>query len=319
MIIFLYGEDNFRSLQKLNKIVEHYKEIHKSGLNLRYFDFQKDSFEDFKDQFQTKSMFKEKKLLVLKNSFSNTQFKERFKKSRKKFLKSQNIILFYENKNLSEKDPFFVFLKANSMSQRFDNLEGEKLENWLKKESSEHKVEIEAEARRLLIQYVGNDLWQLSNELKKLANYKWNPKKTTITKEDVESLISQKTELNIFRTIDFIAKKQKEKALFLIHKHLDKGDAPLYLLSMINFQFRNLLILKARSCPTNTIWTRRSNASGKEFGIHPFVVKKLSGLCKKFTLEELKKIYQKIFQIDLAIKTGEVNPELALDLLIAQI
>jgi DNA polymerase III delta subunit len=53
--------------------------------------------------------------------------------------------------------------------------------------------------------------------------------------------------------------------------------------------------------------------------MHPFVVKKSLQQASKFTLEELKKIYQKIFQVDLDIKTGRIEPEVALDLFIAGI
>lgn len=310
MIIFLYGEDNFRSLQKLKKIVARYQDIHKTGLDLKFFDFQKDNFEDFRNQFHTRSMFKEKKLFVLKNSFSSPQFKEKFLLIQKEFLKSQSTILFYEKGDVSAKDPFFVFLQKNSRSQEFSLLKGKKLENWIKKEAAKYKAEIEPAAVGLLMQYVDNDLWQLSNELKKLVSYKQHPKKIKITKEDVKTLIPQKTELNIFKTIDFIAEKQKQKALSLIHKHLEKGDSPLYLLTMINFQFRNLLMIKDRI---------KKGGELKGLNLHPFIIKKSYQLCQKFTLEELKKIYQKIFQADLAIKTGQIEPELALDLLIAQI
>jgi len=55
---------------------------------------------------------------------------------------------------------------------------------------------------------------------------------------------------------------------------------------MINYQFRSLLAGKGRAL---------------------------------FTLEELKKIYYKIFQADLNIKTGKIEPEVGLDLLITEI
>ncbi|PIV65126.1 MAG: DNA polymerase III subunit delta, partial [Candidatus Nealsonbacteria bacterium CG01_land_8_20_14_3_00_12] len=50
-----------------------------------------------------------------------------------------------------------------------------------------------------------------------------------------------------------------------------------------------------------------------------YIIKKSYSLAQKFTIQELKKIYQKIFQVDLDIKTGRVEPEVALDLLIAEI
>jgi DNA polymerase-3 subunit delta len=49
------------------------------------------------------------------------------------------------------------------------------------------------------------------------------------------------------------------------------------------------------------------------------LVKKSYRQAQRFTLWQLKKIYQKIFQVDLAIKTGKVEPETALDLFIAEI
>ncbi|MBI4101723.1 MAG: DNA polymerase III subunit delta, partial [Candidatus Nealsonbacteria bacterium] len=53
--------------------------------------------------------------------------------------------------------------------------------------------------------------------------------------------------------------------------------------------------------------------------LHPFVVKKAWEACRSFSLAELKKIYQKIFQADLDAKTGRMEPEVALDLLLASI
>ena len=52
---------------------------------------------------------------------------------------------------------------------------------------------------------------------------------------------------------------------------------------------------------------------------HPYVIKKTIQQARSFSLSELKKIYQKIFQVDLGIKTGKIEPETALDLFVAEI
>jgi DNA polymerase III delta subunit len=72
---------------------------------------------------------------------------------------------------------------------------------------------------------------------------------------------------------------------------------------MINFQLRNLLIVK----------------SGAKLNAHPYVIKKTVRQAGNFSLGDLKKIYQKIFQVDVGIKTGKIDPEVALDLLIAEV
>jgi len=103
MIIFLYGEDTYRMKEKLKEIIERYKKIHKTGLNLKYFD----DFANFKDGIRQTSMFKEKKLAIITDVFANSDFREKFYQNKKKFLSSEDIILIYEEKDFNK---IFAFL-----------------------------------------------------------------------------------------------------------------------------------------------------------------------------------------------------------------
>ncbi|MFH1462719.1 MAG: DNA polymerase III subunit delta [bacterium] len=311
MLIFLYGQDNYSSHKKLNEIIGHYKKTHKSGLSLKCFDGKNLDFDSFKDEFQQTSMFEEKKLTVLKNIFSNQGFKEKFLKESKKILGSDDITLVYEEGKVLKSDKLFAFLKKNSKAQEFAPLKDLKLKNWLKKEFAGYGAEIGSEALNKLIDFAGSDLWRLDNEVKKLVSFKFGKK---IEIKDIDLLVRPKIETDIFKTIDAIALKNRKRALSLLHEHLEKGDSPLYLLSMINFQFRNLLIVKdfiERKIPYYAIL--------KTSRLHPFIVRKSYEQAGRFTLTELKKIYQNIFQIDISIKTGKTEPKAALDLFIAGI
>ena len=110
MILFLYGEDTYRSHQKLNEIIDRHKQVHERGLDFEYFDASAGSaqgasprssqaresvFQDFFDKFKTISIFREKKFFVLKNVFSNQEFKQEFLKQKKQIKESENITLFY--------------------------------------------------------------------------------------------------------------------------------------------------------------------------------------------------------------------------------
>ncbi|MFH1281878.1 MAG: DNA polymerase III subunit delta, partial [Candidatus Omnitrophota bacterium] len=307
MIIFLYGEDSYRSREKLNEIIGRYKESHKNELNLRRFEGEDLDFQDFKNEFQTVPMFKEKKLLILSNVFSNKNFKEEFLKSSDKLTNSDHVIVFYEDKTVVQNDSLFKFLKKEAKAQEFQVLGRQKLRGWLKKEFSKYQTEVEPLVLDKLIESVGNNLWQLNNEVKKLSAFKKSGK---IIIKDVELLVKSKIDTDIFKTIDALALGHKKQALNLLHQHLEKGDSPLYLLTMINYQFRNILEIKdllERGLPLS-----RSK-------LHPFVVKKSYSQAQKFTFSELKKIYRKIFEVDYNIKTGKLEPQTALDLLIAEI
>ena len=246
-------------------------------------------------------MFQEKKLIILRNAFTNQDFKEKFIKNIDKIKKLDDVIVFYEINDIARNNSLFNLLKKEARSQEFEELTGLKLRNWAQKEFNKYQIEIEPRALEMLISYTGGDLWHLSNEINKLINYSRH-----ISLTAVSDLCKAKIETDIFRTIDAIALKNKKLALSLIHKHLTKGDSPLYLLTMIIFQFRNLLLVK-------------NSSSARIPGMHPYVARKSSLQARKFNLEELKKIYHKLSEVDLEIKTGRTEPVTALDLLITEI
>ncbi len=307
MIFFLYGKNDFSSSRKLKAIIAGYQQKHLTGLDLRYFDFNQDNFESLRDESQIKSMFKEKKMFILKNSFSNPVFKQKFLENKEKFIHSNNLLVFYEKQEIKKDDAFFIFLKKNARCQEFKSLKAKELEILAKKEFSKHKKDIDFMALNLLIKYVGDDLWQLFNEIQKLSAFK-GTETAKISINDVELLVSAKYESNIFKTIEMVASGQEDRAILLLHQHLERGDSPFYLLSMIAFQFRRLLIAKQKMT---------DNQSFKNLKWHPFAVKKTKMLSEKFSFEQLKKIYQRISQIDFDTKTGKISPELGLDLLVA--
>ncbi len=325
MIIFLYGEDSYRTKQKLEEIILHYKNVHKSGLNLVHLDAKepfdaaqgKQDFKDLLNNLKTVSMFAEKKLIILKNVFGNAKFQEDFLKDIKTLKDSKDIIVIYEKESIDQRSKFLKALKKDAKCQEFKLLENRLLRAWLAKEFENCKAKIEPMAENLLLDYVGNDLWKLQNEIKKLVCFKAGlsaQAEKIIKKEDVELLVKSKIETDIFKTIDALAQKNKKQALLLLHKHIENGDNSLYLLSMIGYQFKNLLIIKElieKQMPYSIIL--------KNSGLHPFMVKKTYYLCNQFTFAELKKIYQKIFQVDSDVKSGKIDSELALDLLVSGI
>jgi len=307
MIFFIYGEDSYRSKRKLEEIILGYKKVHKSGLNLIYIDASEKSFQDFYSSFRTNSMFAEKKLAILRNVFEETKIHEEFLERIKELEDSKDIIVVYEDCTADKRTKLFKVLQKNAKCQEFEFLQPADLRRWVLNEFENNKAKIDSDALDLLVEFVGNDLWQMDNEVKKLSSYKVG---ATITRKDVELLVKPNVENDIFKTIDALALKNKKLALSLLHKHLDNGDNALYLLSMIAYQFRNLLIIKELTI---------QGGQAKNSGLHPFVVQKSLYLCNQFSMEELKKIYQKIFQVDLDIKTGKIEPELALDLFLNQL
>jgi DNA polymerase-3 subunit delta len=310
MIYLIFGEDTFRASRKLKEIIEKYRKIHKSGLNLKVLDLKEKNFEDFKREFESSSMFSEKKLLILKNASKNKEFQENFLKNLEKFEKSKEIFFFFEEDDLRG-DSFFEEIKKHGKSQEFKLLGRVKLKIWVKQEFAKYGVEIEDRAIERLIFLIGNDLWRMSEEIKKLIAFK---KGKEIKERDVEILISPKLEIDIFKAIDAISSRNKKLAFKFLHDLLKRGEKPAVLFSMIKYQFRNLIEVKDLIEKGEKIPQIKNKIE-----LHPFVLEKILRISQKFKIEELRKIYQRIFNFDLAIKTGKIEPALALDLFLAQI
>lgn len=298
MIIFLHGEDTYRIQQKLNEIETQYRNINKGALNLEKFNAIEIDFKDFLDSLNQQSMFVVKKLFFLENIFLSDSFKKEFPKHIDKISKSADVLVLVERTKIKNTLKLFKILTEKAMCQEFEILSGVKLKNWANKEFSKNNAEISSFALNKLIAFSGNDLWRLNNEIKKLSTYTKN-----VTEKEVELFVNSTIESEIFKTIDSIAQKDKTKALHLLENHLTEGESPFYILKMFAWQFRNILLVKA----------------GKKGGMHPFVFRKTLALAQRFSLEELKEIFNKIFETDKNIKTGKVLPESALKMLITTI
>lgn len=305
MIYFLFGPDTYRSKQKLREIVEEYKKSHKSGLNLIRINFNekdlpagKAGFSDFKQVLETVSMFGEKKLIILEDFFAQpVGFREELCDylERKKIAEDKDRIIVFWAEKIEPKDKLCNFLRKKAEVQKFELLQPYKLKEWIKKYVREQGGSIENQASEKLVDYVGNDLWRMSNELDKLITF---DKKIKV--EDVEKLVKPKIDINIFHIIDALGQRNKKQALKLVHNYFAKGENQGYLFDRFIYQFRNLIKVKT--------------GGGKN--LHPFVFRKSQFQAKNFPLEDLKKIYRKLLEIDLGIKTGKIDIRTALELFV---
>ena len=317
MIIFLFGSETFQSRQKLNQIISQYQTKHKTGLNLQRLDFKENELSSLKETAETQAMFKEKKLIIIENALAKNPIwqKELLDYLKKSDLKNtpETMLVFYEKELAGPKGDLFKFLTQKPvLAQEFKVLIGAKLENWIRQETKQEGKIISPEAIRKLAAEAGNDLWRLAGEIKKLAAF--SGQKPVISEQDISLLVKPRIETNIFATIDALARRDKKTALKLLHQHLEKQDDVIYLLTMFIYQFRNLLQLKDLVDKGTPFYQLAQKTK-----LHPFVIKKSWEQIKNFSLEGLKKIYQKLLDLDLEIKTGRIEAKTALDIFLMTI
>lgn len=105
------------------------------------------------------------------------------------------------------------------------------------------KCSISGQASRLLQELVGTDLGRLQGELDKLINYAGGPGKT-IDVDAVEAVCSVVAEAVIWDLTDALLSRNVDRALASAHRLLEEGEASHRLLSIVTWQFRQLLELQ---------------------------------------------------------------------------
>jgi DNA polymerase III delta subunit len=110
---------------------------------------------------------------------------------------------------------------------------------------------------------------------------------------------------NVFGFLDALGYKNKRKAFLELHRLLNEGQAPLYLLTMVLWQIRNLLSVKVSKYQSVK-------------GMNPYVLRKVQSQAKNFEEEELVEIFKKLLYAETKIKTTSQDPVLILDRLVDQ-
>ncbi len=221
-------------------------------------------------------------------------------------------LVFIEEKPLPARHPILQLAKETKRGyvKRFDPPDAKALPGWIKERTRKHGGEIEPQAAHQLAAAVGTDLRLLDQEILKLVTYTGGER--SITKEDVDVLVPYAQEAVVFDMVDALGRRDGRTAAQTLHRLLDAGEHPLGLLAMIVRQFRLLIQVKELKEAGATV-----QDIARTLKLHPYPARKLYSQVNHFTAEQLEKIYRHLLDTDVAIKTGEIEPETALDLLVA--
>jgi DNA polymerase III subunit delta len=313
MLLFLYGKETYQLQEKLKEIKEHYQEKYKESLAFEEKDALLITIQDLKDLFFQRSFFAKKTLIFLDNLFLNEGLKNDFLKDIDKFSQAEDFLVISQKGVLPDKASLKLLKQAGTV-QEFKPLKRGKVRVWLREKIESTGFNFSEEALDLLLDSSSDDLWRLANEVGKITAFKKNNKGSQIRCEDVRMLVKPAWEDSLFKTVDALAKRNKKEALRLIRENLLKRHSPVAVLTMIVFQFRGLLLAKTFQ------EQGRSLDNFISLGLlKPFPARKSWYASNNFTQEQLKKIYQKIFEIDVAIKQGLIDQDEGLKMLVSEI
>lgn len=257
--------------------------------------------------------FERKKGTAEDSSEEGPAFLEQFEEYVNRLPESTRLVLIEDHKIKKGNPIHKIVSKSDQGHEReFAPLGPEKLNRWIDQHVEEKGGRIERTAANALAEFVGSDLRLLGQEIDKLLTYA-GPERA-VTEQDVELLVSYAQEANIFHMVDALGKRDTRRAMELMEQLLEGGQHPLYLLRMITRQFRILIQVKELLAKGTSPGDIRAL-----LGLPPFVVDKTRRQAANFSIEQLESIYRQLHEVDAAVKSGGMEPALALNLFVAEV
>ena len=134
-----------------------------------------------------------------------------------------------------------------------------------------------------------------------------------VTVADIDLLTSKTLEAKIFEMVDCIGGKNAERALLIYNNLIFLKEQPIAILAMVARQFRILLQVKSLSgegCSPPVI--------AQKTALRSFIVDSALRQAKNFSLEILRAAVKLCLETDAAIKSGKINGETGVMLIIAE-
>jgi DNA polymerase-3 subunit delta len=175
------------------------------------------------------------------------------------------------------------------------------LQGWVAEQFKLRQVTAEPDACRLLLELVGDDVYDLANEVEKVATWAGGD---AVTEADIESLVAPRAQAAGFTMTDAWGARDLQGALRAAERMLDRSGDPrsrtiprlLGILTSHVARIRAVQALDAEGVP--------AKEAAAKLKLHPFYVQKLYAQARNYSREELQDVTVRLAELDHALKGG---------------
>ena len=218
------------------------------------------------------------------------------------------LVVCYKYKTLDKRKKLAKIVEKNGLLFESKKLYDTALPQWLKRVLAGKKLDIEPKASSMLIDFLGNDLSKISNEIDKLAIVL--PPGSTITPESIEKNIGFSKDFNVFELRKALGERNQLKAYTIAENFAQNPkDNPMVVTTSLVFGFFIQLLkyhgLKDRN-PKNV---------AAVIGVNPFFLKEYDVALKNYPMKKVSQIVAALRDIDVKSKGVGANALSQSDLL----
>ena len=215
-------------------------------------------------------------------------------------LASTILVICYKNKRLDKRQSFAKSVQKNTLFFESKKLYDNQIPDWIVDYLSNKNISIDLKAAHLLVEYLGNDLNKISNELEKLMII--TPQGTKVDADIIEKNSGISKDFNNFELTNCLAKKDALKAHRIgdyFAKNPKSNPLIVTLVTLFNF-YQKVLIYHTLKDQSNT-------HVAKVLKINPYFVKDYQMAAKNYSKRKCMNIISHIREYDMKCKGLENN------------
>ena len=299
-IYFLMGEETYY-IDKLSDYIEqNILTEDEKGFNQTVLYGRDVTIEDIVSTAKRYPMMSERQVVIVKEAQDLSKTIDKLENYAENPMSSTVLVFCYRNKTLDKRKKVTKILAKNGVVYESKKLYENQIGDWIKRVLSGKNYSIEPKANAMLVEFLGNDLSKINNELEKLQIIL--PKGSTITPKHIEENIGFSKDFNNFELLNALGSKNQLKAYQIAQYFSDNPKAnPLIVTTSTVFGFYVKLLkyhgLKDRN-PKNV---------AAVLGVSPFFLKDYDVALKNFPMKKVSQIVSSLRDVDVKSKGVGAN------------
>ena len=301
-LYLLYGDEPYLVERAVKKLVERAVDPGFRDFNLNVFYGNECRGDEVFSAAQTLPMFAERRVVLVKKGGELSAAAMEVLLS---YLQdpSPGTCLIRQAEKVDGRKKFYAEFKKRGEAVEFKRPYENQLGPYVRDEVRAAGKKIDSAAAELLAYLVGNNLQELVSQTEKLCVY--CGKKDSIAVADVKAIVSDTKVESVFEFTDALGSKDLGKSLKMLTALLQDGETPLRVLGAVARHYRQLWQVRElldRKVPSAEL--------AKASGINPYFLKKVTDQARNYTVGELRRIFERMLELDLAFKSGGMSDAL---------
>lgn len=319
VVYLLYGEDEFTIAEEIHKLEAKMGDAATAALNTTRLDGRSLSFAELENAARAMPFLTPRRMVIVYHPLAKMEkdpaLQEKFKALLDQVPDSTALLLVeYQDLAPYKKRPHWLLKWANKAGERayvrsYPLPKGPQMGKWIMEQARQAGGGITPTAAAMLASLVDDNTRLARQEIEKLVAYAGYHR--PIEKEDVDAVTALAGQVNIFMLVDALGMQDGKKAMGALNRLLDAQDV-IAIFGMIVRQFRLLLLAREILDRGGT-----DGSVAKGLKLHPFVADKICVQARRFSLAALEAAYRRLLETDQAIKTGQMEADVALDVFVA--